>query len=67
MLPAQRREVRQKVVGDMFRLAQSGDGTFEVSGVPQDDRGDDEVESGSTVLLVLIGPVTDFAEGAPDE
>jgi hypothetical protein len=43
VLPTERGEVRQKVVGDRFRLAQGGDGTFEVLGVPQDDRGDDEV------------------------
>ena len=54
--------MRQQVIGDIFRLAQGGDGAFEVSGVPQDDRGDDEVEAGSAVLLVLVGAVTDFAE-----
>jgi len=54
--------MRQQVIGDIFRLAQGGDGTFEVSGVPQNDRGDDEVEAGSAVLLVLVGAITDFAE-----
>jgi hypothetical protein len=36
--------------------------SLEVSGVPQDDRGDDEVQATSKVLLVLVGEITDFAE-----
>jgi hypothetical protein len=48
--------------GDIFRLTQGRDRSFEVSGVPQDDRGDDEVQARSAVLLVLVGAVTDFAE-----
>ena len=62
VLPAERREMRQQVIGDIFRLAQGGDGTFEVSCVPQNDRGDDEVQPGSAVLLVLVGAIADFAE-----
>ena len=54
--------MRQQVIGDILRLAQGGDRSFEVSGVPQDDRGDDEVEARSAVLLVLVGAITDFAE-----
>ena len=62
MLPAQRGQVSQQMVGDVFGLAQGGDGALEVSGVPEDDRGDEEVEAGGAVLLVLIGAVADFAE-----
>ena len=62
VLPAQRREMRQEMFGDIFRLAQGGDRSFEVSGVPQDDRGNDEVQARSAVLLVLVGAITDFAE-----
>lgn len=62
VLPAQRREVRQQMAGDIFRLSPDAGGTFEVSNVPQYDRGDDEVEARSAVLLVVMGPVTDFAE-----
>ena len=35
---------------------------LEVSCIPQDDGGDDEIEAGSTVLLVFVGTVADFAE-----
>ena len=45
------------MIGDVFRPAQGGDCTLEVSGVPQDDGGDEEVETGGTMLLVLVGPV----------
>ena len=54
--------MRQQVIGDILRLAQGCHRSFEVSGVPQDDRGDDEVQARSAVLLVLVGAVTDFAE-----
>jgi hypothetical protein len=50
------------MIGDIFRLAQGGDCTLKVSGVLQDDRGDEQVEARGSVLLVLVGPVTDFTE-----
>jgi hypothetical protein len=53
VFPAQRREMRQEMLGDIFRLPQGCDRSFEVSGVPQDDRGDDEIQARSSVLLVL--------------
>ena len=62
MLPTQRGEVSQQVVGDVLRLTQRGDGALEVSRVPEDDRGDEEVEAGSSVLLVFISAIADFAE-----
>ena len=52
----------QETVGDIFGLAEGGNGALQVSGVPQDDCGDDEVEAGRSVLLVLVGAVADFAE-----
>jgi hypothetical protein len=54
--------MRQEMSGDIFRLTQGGDRSFEVSCVPQDDRSDDEVQARSAVLLVLVGPIADFAE-----
>ncbi len=62
MLPSERGEVGQQVIGHLLDLAQGGDGAFEVAGVPQDDRGDEQVEAGGAVLLVLVGAVTDLAE-----
>jgi hypothetical protein len=41
-------------------------GGLEIARVPQDDGGDDQVEAGRAVLLVLVGAVADFAE-AVDE
>ena len=54
--------VSQQVVGDVLRLAQRGDGSLEVSRVPKDDGGDEEVEAGRAVLLVFIGAIADFTE-----
>ena len=34
-------------------LAQSNDSTLQIDGVPEDDGGDDQVESACTVTLVL--------------
>ena len=53
MLPAQR-QVSQQMIGDVLRLTQGGDGALEVSRVPKDDRGDEEVEAGGAVLPVLV-------------
>ena len=49
------------MVGDILDLAQGGDGALEISRVPQDDGGDEQVEAGGAVLLVLVGAVADFA------
>ncbi len=46
----------------MLGLAHGFDGAGEVTGVPEDDGGDDQVETGSAVLLVLECPVTDFSK-----
>ena len=66
MFPAERREVGEQVVRDIFGVPQGSDRTFQVPCVPQDDRGDEQVEAGRPMLLVLISAVTDFAE-AMDE
>lgn len=52
----------QQVIGYVFGLAQGGDGALEISGVPQDDCGDDQIEARGAMLLVLVGPITDFTE-----
>ena len=52
----------KKIIGDVLHLAQSGDHTVQIAGVPQDDGGDEEVEAGSAVLLVFVGAVANFAE-----
>jgi hypothetical protein len=62
VLPAQRREVGKKVVGHTLSLAQGVDRVVQIAGVPQGDGGDEEVQTGGAVLLVLVGAVADFAE-----
>ena len=66
VLPAERREVGQQVIGHVLSLAHYGDGALEISGVPQDDGRHDQVEAGGVVLLVLVGTVADLAQ-AVDE
>ena len=61
MLPAERGQVSQQTIGDVLRLTQGGDGALEISRVPKDDRGDEEVEAGGAVLLVLVSAIADFA------
>ncbi len=67
MLPAQRGQVSQQMVGNVLRLTQRGDGALEVSRVPKDDRGDEEVEAGSSVLLVFVSAIADFAEPVDED
>lgn len=62
MFPAQRREMGEEAVGNVFDLAQGGDGALEIPRVPENDRGDDKVQSGGAMLLILVGSVADFAE-----
>ncbi len=62
VLPAERREVGEKVIGNMFGLAQGSDRTVQVAGIPQGDSRDEQVEAGSAVLLVLVRAVADFTK-----
>ena len=53
----------EKLVGDGFTArAQLVDGAPEIDGVPEDDRGDCEIEAGSAVALIFECAVADFAE-----
>ena len=67
MLPAERREVGEQRVGNLFHPAQGLDGALQVSRVPEDDGGDEQVQAGSAVLLVLVGPVADLAEPVDED
>ena len=62
MLPAQRGQVSQQDIWDVFGPTQNLDGAFEISSIPKDDRRNDKVEAGSAVLLIFICAVADFAE-----
>ena len=46
MLPAERRDMSEKIVGNDFATrAQLIDGAAEIDGVPKDDCGDGEIEA----------------------
>lgn len=62
MFPAKRGRTEQQMVRDIFSLAYCIDGAFQISCVPQDDRGAQEIQAGGAVLLVLVGVITDFTE-----
>jgi len=50
------------VIGDIFDLAQGGDGAFQIPRVPQNDCGDEKVQTGGSVLLVLVGAIANLSE-----
>jgi hypothetical protein len=52
----------EKVVGDFSGLAQGGDGAVQITGIPQDDRSDEEVQAGRAMLLIFVGAVANFPE-----
>ena len=63
MLPSERRDVSEKLVGNDFAArTQFGDSAAEIDGVPEDDGGDGKVEAGGAVALVFESPIADFAE-----
>src|SRR3954453_6889589 len=67
VLPSQRREMGEPVVGDVLHRSQGGDGALEIARVPEDDRGHQQVQAGGAVLLVLVRPVADFAEPVKED
>jgi hypothetical protein len=62
VLPAERREVGEQLVGDVLQLTKSGDSTLQVARAPQDDGGDEQIEAGGAVLLVLVRAVADLTK-----
>ena len=62
MFPAKWRQMDQQVIGNILGPAQSGDGAFEIPCVPKDDRGDEKIQAGSAMLLVLVGAITNFSK-----
>lgn len=62
MLPAERRDVLEDVIGrDPAVPAQMRDGAAEIDGVPVHDGADDEIEAGGAEGLALEGAIADFA------
>src|SRR3546814_19973660 len=63
MFPAQWRDV----TCDFVWRADISQRHFELAGVPQDDGGDEQVEAGGAIGLVLEPPITQFAELVGEE
>ena len=68
VFPAEWGEVREEglVDGPLLESFDEVGGAFEVDGVPEDDGGGEEVESGCSVALVVEGSVADFAEAVEE-
>lgn len=61
VLRPERRQVGEKVLGNVLGFVQGSDRAVQIAGVPQGDGRDEEVGAGSAVLLVLVGAVADFS------
>jgi len=60
MLPTDRGSVGEQCgIGHLADRPQILDGIGDVGGVPVDDRGDDQIQSGRAILQRLVGPVDD--------
>ena len=62
VLPAERRQMGEELIWNLAGLAHGGDGALKVASVPEDDRGDEKVQTRGAMLLVLVGAITDFAK-----
>ena len=61
VLPAERGDMFEQGIGDISSaLAQMGDRTAEIDGIPVDDCADDEIETGCPEGLALEGSIADF-------
>lgn len=63
MLPAQRCQVGQQVIRNIFSLvAQHFDGAVQIDSVPEDNSRNDKVEAAGQMLLAFIGVISDSTE-----
>src|SRR5215471_3820285 len=67
VLPAERGQVEEELIGNLLDFTEGGDSTFKIAGVPQDDRGDEEVQTGRPILLVLVCAVPDFTKPVDED
>ena len=67
VLPAERGQVEEELIGNLLDFTEGGDSTFKIAGVPQDDRGDEEVQTGRPMLLVLVCAVPDFTKPVDED
>ena len=57
----------QEIVRDVLSLTHGGNGLLQISRVPEDDRGDEEVEARDPMLLDFIGAVTNFTQPVDED
>ena len=50
------------MIGNVLDFAQNGDRAVQITGVPQGNGGDEEVQAGGAMLLIFIGAIADFAD-----
>ena len=62
VLPAERGQMDEELIRNLLDLAQGGNGAFKVAGIPEDNRGDEEVQAGGAMLLIFVGAVANFPE-----
>ena len=67
MLPTERGQVKEELIGNLLDLTEGDNSTFKIAGVPEDDRGDQEVQTGRAMLLVLVCAVPDFAKQVDED
>jgi len=67
VFPAKRGQMSQQLDRDAFSPTRDGDGVFEIPGIPENDRGDKELQTRGAMLLVLIGAITNFTAPANKE
>ena len=62
VFPPERGQVTQQAIRNVPNLTQGGGGVHQISRVPENHRGDEQVEAGHEVLLVVIDTITNFSE-----
>ena len=62
VLPAKRGEMGEEVIGNVLDLAHGGDRAVQIAGIPQDNRRDEEVQTGSPMLLIFVSAGANFPE-----
>jgi hypothetical protein len=67
VLLTERRQLSEKVMGHVLDLAQAGNRAVQITGVPQGDGRDEQVEAGGAMLLVFEGAIADFAEAMNED
>ena len=66
MLPAEWGQMVEELIWNLLGLAHGGDGALKVASVPENNRGDEKVQTRGAMLLVLVGAITDFTKSVDE-